>query len=69
MKRTTRHPIRTLFLQLRVRLYYPDNIRSVFQIVDEVLRVEHSISFLLESAKTDPRRIRRENAYDSTALG
>src|SRR2546428_1150 len=42
VKRAARHPVRSLFLQIRrIRLYYPDQIGPVFEIVDEVLGVEH----------------------------
>ena len=42
MKRATRHPIRPLLLQiLSIRLYYPHQIGTVFQVVDEVLGIEH----------------------------
>ena len=67
MKRTTRHPVRTFLLQiLRIRLYYPDNVRPVFQIVDEVLRVEHAIFAFVGLARI-VHRVHRESAYDNTA--
>ncbi len=42
MKRTARHPIRPFLLQiLSIRLYYPHQIGTGFQVIDEVLGVEH----------------------------
>ena len=56
MKRTTRHPIRTLLLQvLRIRLYYPHQIGTVLQIVDEVLVVEHFSNLLSQVSHAVPK--------------
>jgi hypothetical protein len=41
MKRATRHPVRTLLLELHVVLNDPDDFCLSFEIVDECLGVTH----------------------------
>ena len=41
MKRTARHPVRALLLELHVVLHNPDDVCLSFEIVDECLGVTH----------------------------
>src|SRR6185503_4725475 len=41
MKRTTRHPVRPLLLELHIILYNPNDVCLSFEIVDECLGVTH----------------------------